>query len=162
MALDPYQSTHTGAEIDAGIELAETSVQPSGLTAAIDALKAESDPFPIYLTQTEGDSRYLKPVVQVASSGAAQAIAFPSSGDRCYDVTLNANCTFTLSGGAAGQLQTITLIIRQSGGGGFIPTLPSSIKWPNGTPPTPNTVVGRIDKLVLQTSDSGTTYIGSY
>lgn len=102
------------------------------------------------------------PVTTVASSGASQSLAFPASGNSAYDITLTANCTLTITGGTAGQLQTVTLILRQSGGGGFTPTLPAGTKWPGGTTPAVNTVAGRIDVFTFITPDAGTTVLGNY
>lgn len=98
----------------------------------------------------------------IAASGASQALAFATSGDKAYDVTLNANCNFTFTGGVVGQLQTITLVLRQSVSGGFIPTFPAGVKWPGGVAPIPNTTVGRIDVITIQSPDAGVTLLGSY
>lgn len=98
----------------------------------------------------------------IASSGSSQSLSFPASGDASYDITLDANCTFSFSGGTAGQLQTLTLIIRQSGDGGFIPAFPAGVKWPGGTAPIPNTTAGKIDVVTIQTPDAGTTLLGGY
>lgn len=102
------------------------------------------------------------PVTTIATSGASQALAFPATGNAAFDVTLTANCAITFTGGTAGQLQTITLILRQSGSGGFIPTFPAGVKWPSGTPPIPNTTLGKLDVITIQTPDAGATLIGSY
>ncbi|MCB4811704.1 hypothetical protein LG204_10295 [Methylovorus menthalis] len=98
----------------------------------------------------------------IAASGASQALAFATSGDKAYDVTLNSNCNFTFTGGVVGQLQTITLILRQNGSGGFIPTFPAGVKWPGGVAPIPNTSAGRIDVISIQSPDAGVTLLGSY
>lgn len=102
------------------------------------------------------------PVTTVAASGASEDLAFPSFGNIAYDVTLTADCTFTITGGAAGQLQTITLILRQDGTAGRVATLPAAIKWPAGVAPSLNTAAGRIDVLYISTPDAGTTLLGSY
>ena len=101
------------------------------------------------------------PVSTVVTSGSSQALAFASSGSRAYDVTLTANCTFSVSGGVAGELQTVTVIIR-GGNGGFSVTLPSNVKWKGGTAPTVDTSAGSINVIRLQTSDGGTTYAGNF
>jgi len=98
----------------------------------------------------------------IAASGTARDLAFPSTGGVAYDVTLNDNCTFTISGGAASQLLTITLILRQDATAGRIATLPAGIKWPGGVAPLLNTAAGRIDVLYISTPDAGTTLIGRY
>lgn len=101
------------------------------------------------------------PVTTVSASGTSQALAFASSGSKAYDVTLTGNCAFAISGGTAGQLQTITLVIR-GGAGGFTPTLPSGIKWPGGVAPAVNTSAGSYNEFYIRTIDGGTTYSGNY
>lgn len=104
----------------------------------------------------------ITPVVIVTNSGTTQTIAFPASGNKAYDITQNANCVITLTGGTAGQYQTVILILRQDVTAGHTPTLPVSIKWPGGVTPTPNTLSGHLDVYILSTPDAGTTVIGSY
>lgn len=101
-------------------------------------------------------------VTKVAASGANQALTFAASGDKAYDITLNSNCTFTLTGGVAGQKQAVNLIIRQSGAGGFVPNLPAGILWSSGSAPIPNTVLGKVDFITFTTVDAGVTVLGSY
>ena len=102
------------------------------------------------------------PVTTVASSASSQTIAFPASGSATYDITLTANCAISLSGGTLGQLQTITLILRQDSTAGRTPALPAGVRWPGGVAPTPNTIAGKIDVFTLSTPDGGTTVFGSY
>jgi len=102
------------------------------------------------------------PVTIVASSGASQALAASATGSRSYDITLSANCTLTLSGGAAGQQQSVTVYLRQDSTAGRVVTLPGGIKWPGGGAPTPNTVAGVIDVFTFNTPDGGITWFGSY
>ena len=101
------------------------------------------------------------PVTTVAASGSSQALTPPSSGSRAYDVTLTANCSFSISGGNAGELQTVTLIIR-GGSGGFSVVLPNNVKWKGGSAPAVDTSAGSLYVIRIQTSDGGTTYAGNY
>ena len=101
------------------------------------------------------------PVITVAASGTSQALSFPASGSRAYDVTLTANCSFSVSGGVSGELQTITLITR-GGTGGFSLTLPTNVKWKGGTAPTVDTSAGSLGVIRIQTSDGGATYAGNF
>ena len=101
------------------------------------------------------------PVTTVASSGASQALSFAPSGSRAYDVTLTANCSFSLSGGNPGELQTITLFVR-GGAGGFSVALPNNVKWKAGSAPTIDTSAGSINVIRFQTPDGGTTYAGNF
>lgn len=99
--------------------------------------------------------------VTTANSGTSQALAFPSSGNAAFNITLTGNCAFSLSGGASGQLQTITLVIR-GGAGGFSATLPAGIKWPGGVAPTVDTSAGSYNEFYIRTLDGGATYSGNY
>ena len=101
------------------------------------------------------------PVVTVASSGTSQALTFAASGSRAYDVTLSANCSFTISGGTNGELQTVSLLIR-GGAGGFSVSLPTNVKWKGGSAPSVDTSAGSLFILRFQTSDGGSTYAGNY
>ena len=101
------------------------------------------------------------PVTTVATSGAAQILAAPSIGNVAYDVTLTANCTITLTGGTAGQLQVVSLFLRQDATGGRTPTLPA-VRWAGGSAPTPNTAPGKIDVFRFTTPDGGATWFGDY
>ncbi|MGI4798252.1 MAG: hypothetical protein ACRYF2_04885 [Janthinobacterium lividum] len=101
------------------------------------------------------------PVLVSPTSGSTQALQFPSTGNRAYDVTLTANCSFSISGGTSGELQTVTLIIR-GGSGGFSVSLPANVKWKGGITPTVDTSAGSINLIRLQTSDAGTTYAGNF
>lgn len=99
-------------------------------------------------------------VTTVSSSGASQTLTLPASTDACFDVTLSANCTFTLTGGTAGKLGTITVILRQDGTAGRTTTFPTSVNWPSQTAPTFNTAAGKYDVVQVSTPDGGTTWFG--
>lgn len=101
------------------------------------------------------------PVTTIAASGSSQSLIFSSFGSRAYDVTLNANCSFSVSGGSVGELQTLTLILR-GGSGGFTAALPGNVKWKGGAAPTVDTSAGSIYLVKIQTSDGGATYAGNF
>jgi hypothetical protein len=115
--------------------------------------------FAAYVNSVGGSSGV--PVTTVSASGTSQALAFSTSGSKAYDVTLSGNCAFILSGGVAGQLQTITLVIR-GGVGGFTATLPSGVRWPGGVAPVVDTSAGSYNEFYIRTVDGGTTYSGNY
>jgi hypothetical protein len=117
---------------------------------------------PSWAAQTGGSGTGTVPVTTVAASGTAQTISFPAAGSVAYDVTLTGNCTFSLSGGTAGQLQTITLILREDATAGRTITLPGTIKWSGGLAPTFDTGAGAINIVRLMTPDAGATVFGSY
>lgn len=115
----------------------------------------------LYAVASGGGSTTV-PVTTIAASGSSRALAFPASGNAAYDITLTANCAVTLTGGTAGQYQTITLVLRQDATAGRTPTLPDGVKWPGGTAPTPNTTAGNIDVFTFSTPDARATVIGGY
>lgn len=70
--------------------------------------------------------------VQVLASGTTQTLAFPSPGGSvAYDITMSENCAIDFSGGVAGEVRTITLILR----GGFTPTFTPNVLWTDGAVP---------------------------
>lgn len=88
----------------------------------------------------------------VATSGSTETL--DTSVYAVHDVTMDQNCTFTFSNPApSGKLSEFTLILR----GAFTPTLPASVDWAGGTPPTYTTP----SKYVFSTVNAGTTWLGS-
>ena len=88
----------------------------------------------------------------VAASGATQNLDVSVYG--IHDITMNANCTFTFANPASvGQASNFMLILR----GAFTPTLPATIVWAGGVPPT--YVSPSI--YVFITVDGGATWFGN-
>lgn len=104
----------------------------------------------------------ITPMTKVFAAGGAYALAAPASGNTVYDLTLTSNCVLTLSGGAAGQQQTVSVYLRQDATAGRVVTLPTGVRWQGGTAPTPNTAAGVIDVYRFTTPDAGATWFGSY
>ena len=96
----------------------------------------------------------------LAESGGSQALAFASSGNAAYDITLNGNTSFTLTGGVSGQYQTITAVLRQGGSGGYTATMPANVKWASGSAPVFSTASGTVTTVIFGTSDGGATIVG--
>lgn len=99
------------------------------------------------------------PVVKVAASGAAQTLAVPAYGGVAYDVTLTANCTFTLTGWTAGIRQTIHLLLRQDATGGRAVTLPAGVKWSNNATLAFVTAALGLTEISLTSFDGGVTIV---
>jgi hypothetical protein len=98
------------------------------------------------------------PVISVPASGAARALVVPAFGGVCYDVTLTANCTFTITGWTPGVRQVVHLVLRQDATGGRVVTLPT-VKWSNGTALTFATTASGVTDLSLTSTDGGATII---
>ncbi len=102
------------------------------------------------------------PVIVNPAAGGTVTLGTASSGNVAYDLTLAGNVTIALSGGTAGQLQGITLFLRQDQTAGHAVTLPGNVRWPGSTVPTPNTAAGKIDVFRFTTPDAGATWFGDY
>lgn len=77
-----------------------------------------------------------------------------------HDLTLDANCTLTLTGALNGKACSVSLLLRQDGIGSRTVTWPGSVTWPAGTAPTLATAAGSVDFVVLLTIDGGTIWYG--
>ena len=104
-------------------------------------------------------------LVTVAASGAAQTIDVSIA--TTYDITLTANCTFTLTGAVSGEAWLARVILRQGGSGSYTVTWPGSVDWQDptdgtggGPAPTLWTVVGAQNVIELATLDGGTSWGG--
>jgi hypothetical protein len=165
-------STNLSAAIDTAIGSTRGSILFRGLsgwsllapgTAGLVLQTNGAGADPTWVAQTGGTGGPATvPVTTVATSGSAQTVSFPANGSAAYDITLTANCTITVSGGTAGQMQQITVFLRQDATAGRTPTFPAGVRWSGGAPPAFNTTAGRIDVVTLTTPDAGATVFGSY
>jgi hypothetical protein len=76
-------------------------------------------------------------------------------------LTLNANCTLTLTSPAAGAMRALTLLVFQDGTGSRTITWPGSVKWGLAGAPTLSTGVTKMDIISLFTVDGGTNWYGA-
>jgi hypothetical protein len=98
-----------------------------------------------------------KETLTVANTGSAYTIDL--SVTNSFELTLTANCTFTISNPpASGKLGSITLFLKQDATGSRTVTWPASVIWPGGTAPTLTTTASHVDVIVLTTTDGGTHY----
>ena len=95
----------------------------------------------------------------VSASGASLTVDCRAA--DVWDVTLSANCTFTLQGASSGRIQELTLIVRQDATGGRAVTWPGAVTWLSGAAPILHTGASTIDLITLLTVDGGTTWLGS-
>jgi hypothetical protein len=108
-----------------------------------------------------------EPVEVVASSGSTETINYGTA--QFWDITLTANCTFTVTDPPADQTWgQLVIILRQGGAGSFTVTWPASVQWADtdgtsgGAAPTLFTAVGAVDVVTLVTVDGGITWGGSH
>ena len=97
-------------------------------------------------------------LVTVAATGATETVDVSVA--RTYDLTLDADCTLTLSGAVNGEAWFVTLLIRQDGTGGWGVTWPASVEWPTGGAPTIDPAANALTVVTLGTVDGGTVWLG--
>jgi hypothetical protein len=93
------------------------------------------------------------------NAGATETID-PALGN-VHTLTLDANCTITLTAPASGPMCTLELYLTQDGTGARTVTWPGSVVWPGGVAPTLSTDPAAVDRFVLETRDGGTTWYGA-
>lgn len=95
------------AESDIPDTIARDTEVSTAITSAITALKAEADPFPVYLNQTEGDALY----VQLGNVLNASATYDPPSLSTASGTTTSVSCT----GAAMGDFVLVSFSIDLNG-----------------------------------------------
>jgi hypothetical protein len=93
------------------------------------------------------------------NSGAAKTIDLANG--NVQKLTLTANCTITLTAPASGAYRSLLLFVFQDGTGARTITWPGSVLWGTAGAPTLSTAAGKMDKILLDTVDGGTTWYGS-
>lgn len=93
------------------------------------------------------------------SSGAAVTLNLANG--NVQKLTLTANCTITLTGPSTGAYRSMLLYVFQDGTGSRTITWPGSVKWGTAGAPTLSTAATKMDKILLDTVDGGTTWYGS-
>ena len=76
-------------------------------------------------------------------------------------LTLTGNCTITLTSPASGAFRSLLLYVFQDGTGSRTITWPASVKWGTAGAPTLSTGASKMDKILLDTVDGGTTWYGA-
>jgi hypothetical protein len=94
----------------------------------------------------------------VASSGASQTVDFGIA--DVWDITLDADCTLSLSGFTNGDPDFLTILLRQDATGGRTVTWPTITWIGTGLEPTLHSDPGDVDSVVLFSFDGGTTVFG--
>jgi hypothetical protein len=92
---------------------------------------------------------------------AAAAITLDFEVASVFDVTMDQATTFTFTNPpATGRVGSFTLILRQDGAGGHVPTFPGSVDWNEASAPTFSTGANDIDIVTFVTVDGGTVWFG--
>lgn len=92
----------------------------------------------------------------VSASGSTETLTIDNG--TVFDVTMDANCTFTFS--TTLTATKFMLILRQDPTGSRAPTLPGSVVWSSGFAPNWSTGASEYDVVEFLTVDAGTTWIG--
>jgi hypothetical protein len=95
----------------------------------------------------------------VASAGATPTINLANGNVQM--VTLSANATISLTGATNSVACSLSLYLAQNGTGGWTVTWPASVKWPSGVAPALSSGANKIDLIILETLNGGTTWFGS-
>jgi hypothetical protein len=92
-----------------------------------------------------------------ASCSGTQALSFGSSGDVALEITLAANCAFTVTDpGTPGALRHLTLIIHPAAYQATLPASSDSLVWNGGSAPVPSTSSDTI--VIFESTGSGKIY----
>ena len=97
------------------------------------------------------------PVHAVGNSGTSLSIDASSASGWIKTITLNGNCTFTLTGASSGRATVLELVLSQDATGSRVVTWPASVKWSGGAP-TLSTAANSVDRIVLTSYNAGTTW----
>jgi hypothetical protein len=93
------------------------------------------------------------------NSGTAKTLDLVNG--NVQKLTLTGNCTITLTGPTTGAFRSLLLLVFQDNVGTRTITWPGSVKWGTAGAPTLSTGVTKMDKILLDTVDGGTTWYGA-
>ena len=93
------------------------------------------------------------------NSGATKTLDLANG--NVQKLTLTANCTSTLTSPSSGAYRSLLIYVFQDATGSRTITWPASVKWGTAGAPTLTTTASKMDKILLDTVDGGTTWYGS-
>lgn len=96
-----------------------------------------------------------------SATASTSSVTVNLSNGNVQVLTLAANTTITLSGATNGVACSLSLYIKQDSTGSRTLTWPSSVKWPGAAAPVLSTGANKVDLVVLETLDGGSTWYGS-
>lgn len=73
------------------------------------------------------------PILTKANPGTSCSLEFGNCGNIGYRILPNEDCTLSISGGNAGELQIMRVLIQQPYGGDCEIAWPDNVVWPEGT-----------------------------
>jgi hypothetical protein len=93
------------------------------------------------------------------NSGTAKTLDLANG--NVQKLTLTGNCTLTLTSPTSGAYRSLLIYVFQDGTGSRTITWPGSVSWGTAGAPTLSTAAGKMDKILLDTVDGGTTWYGT-
>lgn len=93
------------------------------------------------------------------NSGASKTLDLANG--NVQKLTLTANCTITLTAPSTGAYRSLLIYVFQDGTGSRTITWPGSVAWGTAGAPTLTTTASKMDKILLDTVDGGTTWYGT-
>lgn len=146
---------NTGNETVAGIKTFSSSpIVPSPTTSTQIANKTYVDSNAISPTDGGGETYF-----DNGNSGATITISLANG--NIQKLTLTAGCTITLSNPPSGTYRSLMLFVFQDGTGSHTIAWPASVHWGTAGAPVLSTAAGKMDKILLDTVDGGTTWYGA-
>lgn len=100
------------------------------------------------------------PVKTILNPAEACPLAMGAFGHIAYRILLRGNTAISVTGGAAGQVQTMLVMIQQAPAGGAEVTWPGNIIWADGKAPFVDSQAGAISFATIMTLDGGKRYYG--
>lgn len=95
------------------------------------------------------------------ATNSGSAITLNLANGNVQKLTLTANCTISLTNPTTGSYRSMLIYLFQDGTGSRTVTWPASVKWGTAGAPTLSTGAGKMDKILLDTVDGGTTWYGT-
>lgn len=132
----------------------KTVTVAKGGTGATDAATARTN------LQTVGSVGGGRETVATNTSAGATPTMDLSDGN-VQMLTLTADAALTLTGALNGVACSLSLYLKQDGTGGHTITWPAAVKWSGAISPTLSTGANKVDLVILETLDGGTTWYGS-
>lgn len=146
---------NTGDETVAGVKTFTTSpIVPTPTSTTQIANKTYVDSNTVSPTNGGGETFY-----NAGNSGSAATLDLANG--NVQKITLTASCTVTLAAPASGTYRSLMLFVFQDATGSRTVTWPASVHWGTAGAPVLSTTAGKMDKILLDTVDGGTTWYGA-
>lgn len=152
---DPSVVHITGSETIAGVKTFTASpIVPTPTSTTQIANKTYVDSNTVSPTNGGGETFY-----DAGNSGATTTLNLANG--NVQKITLTANCAFTLAPPTNGAYRSLMLFVFQDATGSRTVSWPASIHWGTAGVPVLSTSAGKMDKILLDTVDGGTTWYGA-